>query len=241
MPSAPPDPALGVFETLLVRDGTAQALDAHLARLAASVADLYGRLELPAQLRATVQRHSAPLTGEHRLRVDAIPDGAGLRLQLQTSPLGLGADARLVCRPVVVPGGLGRHKWSDRRRHAELDDGRSVALLVDRDGDVLEAAWANVWLLEGRRLVTPPADGRLLPGVTRATLLDLAPSLGLEARQQPISLARAAAATEIFLTSSLRLAVPAILKDQPAMAGDIPQIEAIRAALSRSGWGWGWG
>ena len=44
MSSAPPDPALGVFETLLVRDGTAQALDAHLARLAASVADLYGRL-----------------------------------------------------------------------------------------------------------------------------------------------------------------------------------------------------
>jgi para-aminobenzoate synthetase/4-amino-4-deoxychorismate lyase len=237
MSSAPPDPALGVFETLLVRDGTAQALDAHLARLAASVADLYGRLELPARLRATVQRHSAPLTGEHRLRVDAIPDGTGLRLQLQTSPLGLGADARLVCRPVVVPGGLGRHKWSDRRRLAELADGTSVALLVDRDGDVLEAAWANLWLLEGTRLVTPPTDGRLLPGVTRATLLELAPSLGLEARQEPISLARATAATEIFLTSSLRLAVPATLADQPPTEGDLPQIEAIRAALSRSGWG----
>ena len=184
-----------------------------------------------------MQRHSAPLTGEHRLRVDAIPDGTGLRLQLQTSPLGLGADARLVCRPVVVPGGLGRHKWSDRRRLAELADGTSVALLVDRDGDVLEAAWANLWLLEGTRLVTPPTDGRLLPGVTRATLLELAPSLGLEARQEPISLARATAATEIFLTSSLRLAVPATLADQPPTEGDLPQIEAIRAALSRSGWG----
>jgi para-aminobenzoate synthetase / 4-amino-4-deoxychorismate lyase len=236
MSSAPPDPSRGVFETLLVRDGRAQALDAHLARLAASVADLYGGLELPARLRATVQRRSAALTGEHRLRVDAIPDTTGLRLRFQTSPLGPGAGARLVCRPVVVPGGLGRHKWSDRGRLGELADGRSVTLLIDRDGDVLEAAWANVWLLEEERLVTPPADGRLLPGVTRATLLELAPSLGLEARQQPISLTRAAAATEIFLTSSLRLAVPARLEDQPAIEGDSPQIEAIRAALSRGGW-----
>ena len=45
---------------------------------------------------------------------------------------------------------------------------------------MLEAAWGNVWLLEGDRLITPPADGRILPGVTRALLLELAPSLGLQ-------------------------------------------------------------
>ena len=44
----------------------------------------------------------------------------------------------------------------------------ATALIVDGDEQVLEAAWANLWLIEGERLITPPADGRLLPGVTRA-------------------------------------------------------------------------
>jgi para-aminobenzoate synthetase/4-amino-4-deoxychorismate lyase len=234
MPSAPPDPSLGVFETLLVRDGRAQALDAHLARLRASVSDLYG-LELPPALRWTVAQRGSALAGKHRLRIDAIPDGAGLRIGLQSTPLHLGGPPRLklVCRPVVVPGGLGRHKWSDRRRLDELGDGRTVALLVDRDEEVLEAAWANFWLLEGSRLVTPPADGRLLPGVTRSLLLELAPSLGLEARQERISLARARAAGEIFLTSSLRLAAPATLASPPSTAASPSIIETIRTALSR--------
>ncbi len=66
-----------------------------------------------------------------------------------------------------------------------------MPLLVDADGSVLEAAWGNFWLLEGDALVTPPADGRILPGVTRALLLELAPALGLHAREQPITLQRA--------------------------------------------------
>jgi para-aminobenzoate synthetase/4-amino-4-deoxychorismate lyase len=255
MAPAPPDPSLGVFETLLVRDGRVQALDAHADRLAASVAELYG-LELPAGFHAGIAQRGSALSGEHRLRVDAIPDAAGLRIDVQTTPLapaGLGRAA-LVCRTVLVPGGLGRHKWSDRRRLDALDalialgDVRVVPLLADRGGDLLEAAWANLWLLEGTRLVTPPADGRLLPGVTRAMLLELAPALGFEARQEPISLTRARAADQAFLTSSLRLAVGARLVDS-STTGEDPHpaaaqhssaagqtLEAIRAALSRAGW-----
>ncbi|MEX2413240.1 MAG: aminotransferase class IV, partial [Thermoleophilaceae bacterium] len=41
--SAPrPDPALGIFETLLVVDGEPIALDAHLARMSASARQLFG-------------------------------------------------------------------------------------------------------------------------------------------------------------------------------------------------------
>ncbi len=57
-----------------------------------------------------------------------------------------------------------------------MRSGREQApLLVDADGTVLEAAWGNVWVLEGDALLTPPADGRILPGVTRSLLLELAP------------------------------------------------------------------
>ena len=75
-----------------------------------------------------------------------------------------------------------------------------MPLLVDTDGLVLEAAYANVWIVEGDALITPPADGRILPGTTRAALL--AEHDG--AREEPIDLDRLASADALFLTSSIR-------------------------------------
>jgi para-aminobenzoate synthetase / 4-amino-4-deoxychorismate lyase len=233
-PPEPPDPSLGVFETLRVRGGRVQALEAHLERLAGSVSELY-ELGLPAELPSRIQAHSAILEGEHRLRVDVVPDAGTLRVKYEASPLHPPGTQQWMCRPVLAPGGLGRHKWCDRRPLARMGDGDPVALLVDRNGDVLEAAWANFWLLEEDSLLTPPTDGRLLPGVTRALVLELAPSLGLAAREEPISLARARAGTEMFLTSALRLAVSARLEPRPPRREDA-RVAAIREALSASAW-----
>jgi branched-subunit amino acid aminotransferase/4-amino-4-deoxychorismate lyase len=91
---------------------------------------------------------------------------------------------------------------------------------------VLEGAWGNLWVLEGDTLVTPPADGRILPGVTRALLLELAPALGYHAREAPVSLERARRAPATFMTSAIRLAVPATLATcpAPARAADVHRI-----------------
>jgi para-aminobenzoate synthetase / 4-amino-4-deoxychorismate lyase len=61
-------------------------------------------------------------------------------------------------------------------------------LIVDLDGQVLEAAAANVLIVEGATVVTPPLDGRLLPGAVRARVLAAAPSVGLGASEEPITL-----------------------------------------------------
>ena len=74
-----------------------------------------------------------------------------------------------------------------------------MPLLIDTDGLVLEAAHANVWIVEGRALLTPPADGRILPGVTRASLLAAEPC----AREEPIELERLERADAVFVTSSI--------------------------------------
>jgi para-aminobenzoate synthetase / 4-amino-4-deoxychorismate lyase len=225
-----PDSAHGVFETLLVRDGRIQALDRHLARLRASVAELYGR-PLPDRLAATVGEPAAGLSGSHRLRLDVVPEGDGLTATVAATALDPDRPRRYALTPVTVAGGHGPHKWRDRRA---LEAGGGVPLLVDEDGLVLEAAWANVWLLDGRQLSTPPADGRLLAGVTRARLLELAPSLGLEATQRPISLDEARAAPAVVLTSSLALAVAAAVDDEPGPGN--PAIDKIRLALERGDW-----
>jgi len=111
--------------------------------------------------------------------------------------------------PFVLPGGLGAHKWRDRRLLAALAarTAGTVPLLVDTDGLVLEASHANIWLVEHDTLITPPADGRILPGVTRAALLAGRPS----AREEPVDLCRLQGADAIFVTSSIAGRHPAQL------------------------------
>jgi branched-subunit amino acid aminotransferase/4-amino-4-deoxychorismate lyase len=92
---------------------------------------------------------------------------------------------------------------------------------VDLDGSVLEGAWANVWVLRDGELLTPPDDGRLLPGVTRARLLRRP-----EAHESPLTLADLAGAEAIVLTSSIRLATPAGLAGPPT-----PRAFALAAEL----------
>ncbi len=64
---------------------------------------------------------------------------------------------------------------------------------------VLEAAIANVWIAEGDALLTPPTDGRILPGVTRAHLLAQTPS----AREESFDLDRMRRADQVLLSSSV--------------------------------------
>ena len=218
-PPARPDPAAGVFETVRVERGAALFLADHLDRLRASVRALYGA-ELRDELDACVAGAlgTAPDDAARRLRVLATPSSeAAVHLEASLAPLGPAAErAAVPLRTWTVPGGLGAHKWADRRA-IDAAAGRldATPLIVEPGAEVLEAGWGNVWALEGPRLLTPPADGRILPGVTRARLLGLAGELGLEAAEERLSLERLARADAILLTSALRLAVPAHLVCAP--------------------------
>ncbi len=205
-----PDPAMGVFDTMLVSDGQPVALERHLARLAASVAGLYGA-GLPPTLAAGVHATAAEARtspgGRARLRIDVDP-GGGVRITV--SPAGPRPQGELVLEPYALPGGLGAHKWRDRRLLDVLTVLRpgTVPLLVDTDGHMLESAYSNVWIVEDDELITPPADGRILPGTTRAVLLADEPG----AREEPIDLERLASADSVFLTSSISGWLPARLR-----------------------------
>ena len=205
-----PDPAAGVFETILVLDGRPVALNRHLSRLARSVRALY-RASLPVGLAAELCAAAASVD-RARMRVTARPGPSGVSAELElTPPPDRRAPVRL--HPVTVPGGIGGHKWIDRRL---LDALRAHVggepLLCDLDGLVLEAARANVFAVDGReRLLTPPADGRILPGVTRARVLAHAERLGIETVVAPLRLATLAGAAEVFVTGALGGAEPAYI------------------------------
>ena len=210
-----PDHSAGVFDTMLVEDGRPVAPEPHLQRLAASVSEVYGAT-LPRTLAAGVHAtaaEAASADGRARLRIDVDVDGdADVRVRITLSPAGPPPPEAAVLEPYALPGGLGAHKWRDRRLLDALTALRpgTVPLLVDTDGVVLEAAYANVWIVEGDDLITPPADGRILPGTVRATLLASEPG----AREEPIELERFASAESIFLTSSITVRRPARLRRQ---------------------------
>ncbi len=233
-----PDPAQGIFETMLVVRGEPVMPAAHLGRLEASLEAVYGT-GLPTRARQLVADRAESLE-LGRLRLTVAPRAGG------SSELDLAVDAGeldgwphfpqqpVSLRPHQVSGGLGCHKWADRAALPTPEPGEAP-LLVDGD-EVLEAAWANVFAVRSGALFTPPLDGRILPGVTRATMLDLARARGIETIEGVLPLAMLQEADEVFLTNSIRGVEVVNSIDGKALAAPGPVTAALRDDL-RTAWG----
>jgi len=196
-----PDPASGVFTTMLVVNGAPVALSAHLARLEASTEVVYG-IRLPAATEEQARDRAKGL-GLGRLRLTFTPGAEDLDMEAGE----LDRSLHFPTRPIALVGhqangGLGCHKWVDRAMLPAASPGEA-ALLIDGD-EVLEAAWANVFAARDGALFTPPLDGRILPGVTRATIVELARSEGVEVTERPLAVEELKQADEVFLTNSTR-------------------------------------
>jgi para-aminobenzoate synthetase/4-amino-4-deoxychorismate lyase len=116
------------------------AADLHLERLSRSLLELYGE-PLPPDARMLLDEAAARSPEPARLRLTAAPEvpSGGVRLRLERTALPALEPVRL--RTVTLPGGLGEHKWVDRRLLDALVARHPghLALLVDLDGQVLEA------------------------------------------------------------------------------------------------------
>ncbi len=148
------------------------------------------------------------------MRITVTPDGASTLATEPVDPADFfpGPERGAELRSLRCDGGLGRHKWADRRALGETR-GRTVALLLDRNEEVLEAARANVFAAVSGALFTPPLDGRVLPGLARAGAIAAAAAIGIEVHQRALTQAELLAADEVFLTGSVRGVEPAAALD----------------------------
>jgi para-aminobenzoate synthetase / 4-amino-4-deoxychorismate lyase len=229
------DPSEGVFETLLIAAGEPIELSAHLARLRASAGELYGMALPEALAEEAAERSCGRNLG--RLKIVVVPGSGGLRHTLAAEEVDprdhfpaweLGAELQTI----ACDGGLGRHKWADRRRLPSLPEG-ALPLLVDGE-QVLEASRANVFALIDGTLVTPAADGRILPGIARTGVIAAAAELGVAVTERALARAEILGAEEIFLTGSVRGVEPARTLDGTALprSGDLSR--QLGEALRRS-------
>jgi para-aminobenzoate synthetase/4-amino-4-deoxychorismate lyase len=134
-----------------------------------------------------------------------------------------------------LAGGLGPHKWVDRPGINRPAPDEAGALIIDA-GEIVEAGWANIFAVRGGTLFTPPLDGRLLPGTTRAALLQLAAEEGIDFREQPLRHDDLLRSDETFLTGSIRGIEPALELDGQPLSGCGPLSHRLAAAL-RQRWG----
>jgi para-aminobenzoate synthetase / 4-amino-4-deoxychorismate lyase len=248
-----PRPSAGVFSSLLVTDGETRGLAAHLARLESSVRGLYGK-GLPASLHVQLaSRLAARPSG--RLRITVRPVGGPLQATVEVVPLAApppspppeitatGAAAgppsflidSVTLHPVAVPGGVGAHKYRDRRLLAELAAGERLPpgrqlLLTDETGELLETDRANVFAVIDGVLLTPPADGRLLPGTTRAAVLRAAHESGIRVGQKPLTLGELTEATEVFVTNAVAGVIPVTAVEGSRLAWPPGPVAAALAA-----------
>ena len=194
-----PDPAAGIFDTLLVQGGRAVAPREHLDRLAASVGEVYAvsldRATLAGRVETAAAGHALA-----RLRVTFAPPTA-----VDLTVTDLLERPRTPWRLVVrrVPGGWGRHKWQDRAALGSCPEPDVDPLLVDADGTLLETGRGNVFVVCGGSVLTPVRDGRILPGVTRAEVLGLLGRLGLEGGETTLTLTDLSEADEVFATNAI--------------------------------------
>jgi branched-chain amino acid aminotransferase len=108
--------------------------------------------------------------------------------------------------------------------------GADEALLLDMSGRVCEAAGWNVFFIYGDRIRTPRHD--VLRGITRETVMDLSPALGLPAEISELELYDAYTADEAFLASTAGGLLPIVAIDGRTIGDGRPgpKFRALRSA-----------
>ncbi|HPP73834.1 MAG TPA: aminotransferase class IV [Armatimonadota bacterium] len=88
------------------------------------------------------------------------------------------------------------------------DAGADDAILLNYAGNVAEGCASNVFLYHSGKLITPDLASGVLPGIIRATVIEIAESLGIPVEEKPVDSSLLESADEIFMTSSTREVAP---------------------------------
>lgn len=227
----------GLFETILAVNRVALWREEHLARLKAS-AQVLG-IGFPADEIRTALDALLAAGGEN-------PHVLRLTLTRGATARGLGGaskepvviatldpfDTRLIGQPATLITSRFRrstssiaatHKtlsYADNIAAAREADGAGAddALLLNTDGRVACTTIANIFVVKGKRLITPARSEAILPGIIRSVVLAEAKALGFTAEETTINPEQLLDADAVFLTNSLRLVRPVTHIDGNAMS-----------------------
>ena len=221
----------GLFETILVTNGKPFRWPEHLARLETSAAffqiplpfasndllsiasELMARNEMcDAILRIQLSRGTGPRgyapSGTEKPTVVMTLNAAPRRPALNPWSLCL-SKLR-----VTVGDPLTNHKTSSRMLHVLIaleakQRGVDEGLLLNTDGEVVEAGSCNVFWIRDGHVFTPPITAGALPGVTRAVVLECCHAVGISCGEESIRAESLIKQDGVFLSLTSRGVVEA--------------------------------
>jgi branched-chain amino acid aminotransferase len=222
----------GVFETILVRDGSPFALTLHLRRLARSCTGLGIRAVDESRLREAVDAvvtGSGVSTDFSRLRI-TVTSGVGpfgsdrgdvepTRVVTMTAAAPWPATTTLATVPWTrnersATAGLKTTSYAENAialAHAKRH-GASEAVLADTLGRLSECTGSNVFVVVDGEVLTPSLDTGCLAGVTRELVLTWGAEVA-DVRETHLPYDVLRSADEVFITSSTRDVHPVVRID----------------------------
>ena len=219
----------GVYEVIPVYGGQLFRLDQHLERLNLSLAGIRLQNPLSAQqwkncLNELVARNGGgdqsvylQITRGPAPRDHAFPKDIHPTVFIMSNPLSSIAES--VRSEGVAAVTLDDIRWqlchikaitllpNILLRQLALDAGAVEAILV-RNGEVTEGAASNVFVVKNGVVITPPKGPRLLPGITRDLILEIASANNVANQERDIRAEELQNADEIWFTSSTREILP---------------------------------
>ncbi len=244
----------GVFSTLRIYEGVPFAFDRHWARMSRDADRLGIALDYAQQSvwKSIVDLAAANQRPEGAARISFIKNHGGIwadapgcpptDLLIFTRQLAAWPAAHklaLIPNAIYSAGRLAGAKmlsWvqnigTHERVHG---DGLDDALLMNERGQLAECTSANIFLVRGREVRTPPLSSGCLPGITRSVLLDVIPAAGFNLREADLTPADLNTAEEVFVSSTTRevAAVESIQPDWKYAAPGKTTLE-IAAAFQR--------
>ena len=109
--------------------------------------------------------------------------------------------------------------------------GADEALLLNTNGEVAETAGGNIFWVYQDKICTVPTGRGVLPGITRAVVLEICQSLGLETNKRVIKPDQLRNAEGIFVTQSALGLVPVVALDGLPVAPS-PLVDQIGSAYN---------
>jgi len=108
------------------------------------------------------------------------------------------------------------------------------ALLVDDESRIFEGSTSNVFVLRAGVLVTPPAEGDILPGVIRAKIDELAGAAGIPVVDAWTRVVDLHPEDGLLLTSSVRGTVAVEQVDDVRLSVPERELARLRALIDEA-------
>jgi branched-chain amino acid aminotransferase len=165
--------------------------------------------------------------------VDLILYTAGLPPHREPARLALRPNGRYSASPLCS---VKTTAWLNNVWHlAEAQKaGFDEVVLLNERGEVAECTAANIFAVHAGTVSTPPLTSGCLEGVTRGVLLEIAPELGIPARERALTPDDLRRADEVFISSTNRnlLGVGAI-EEHIFAAAPGPVTRRLEAAFAK--------